>query len=228
MAFRAAQLNFSKGELGDELLARFDVAAYAAGAKRLRNVVILKYGGVTKRPGTRLVAEVHDISHPTRLIPFQFSFEQAYALELGQGYMRPAALGGMVTGEELSIAGISNAETAEVSVPFHGFAVGDEIFFHGIEGMEELNGRIQSVVGIIDASRFTIDADSRGWSAFTGAAGGTTRTGAPVPPPTPPPVPDPVPLPPPPIVVGGGVGNGGVPGGSVRGGPYRIPDRIAD
>ena len=96
MAFRAAKPNFSKGELADDLLGRFDVDAYQAGLKRARNVIIMKYGGITKRPGTRLVAEVHDASAPVRLVPFQFSIDQAYVLEMGQYYMRPAALGGIV------------------------------------------------------------------------------------------------------------------------------------
>lgn len=96
MAFRTAKPNFSKGELADDLLGRFDVEAYGAGLKRARNVVIMKYGGITKRPGTRLVAEVHNSAAPVRLIPFQFSIDQAYVLEFGQNYMRPAALGGIV------------------------------------------------------------------------------------------------------------------------------------
>ena len=96
MAYRAAKPNFSKGELADDLLGRFDVEAYGAGLKRARNVIIMKYGGITKRPGTRLVAEVHDDSQAIRLIPFQFSIDQAYVLEMGHNYMRPAALGGVV------------------------------------------------------------------------------------------------------------------------------------
>lgn len=96
MAYRDAQQNFAKGELAPDLLGRFDVPAYKSGLKRARNVIIMKYGGVTKRPGTRLVAEVHDASYPVRLIPFQFSIDQAYVLEMGQYYMRPAALGGIV------------------------------------------------------------------------------------------------------------------------------------
>jgi hypothetical protein len=141
MAFRTAQPNFSKGEISPELLGRFDVAAYNAGLRRARNVQILKYGGVTKRPGTRFVAEVFDATKPVRLVPFQFSLDQTYALEFGQGYMRPAAGGGMVLEEELAITGATQANPVQISAANHAYAAGDQVFLSGIAGMTELNGR---------------------------------------------------------------------------------------
>jgi len=95
VSFRAAQANFSRGELGPQLYGRFDVDAYTSALKQARNVLILKYGGVAKRPGTEFVAEVVGAG-PYRLIPFQFSLTQAYALEFGDGYMSPLANGGRV------------------------------------------------------------------------------------------------------------------------------------
>lgn len=204
MTYRVAHVNFSKGELADELLGRFDVAAYNAGLKRARNVVILKYGGVTKRPGTRLVAEVYDASEPTRLIPFQFSLEQAYALEMGQGYMRPAALGGIVLNEELAVTGITKANPAEITVPFHGYSTNDQVILSGQEGMTEINGRILTVLASTGDNSFTVDLDSRGFGTWAGSSGGITRTEAPDPDPAPPVVPPVSPPPPPPPVGGGG------------------------
>lgn len=96
MSFRTAQPNFSRGELAPDLYGRFDVDAYGAGVKQARNVFILKYGGLSKRPGTLFVAEVIDDSADNRLIPFQFSLTQAYALEFGEDYMSPCADGGRV------------------------------------------------------------------------------------------------------------------------------------
>jgi hypothetical protein len=207
MAFRAPQVNFSKGELADELLGRFDVSAYQAGLRKARNVTILKYGGIAKRPGTRFVAEVFDASEPVRLIPFQFSIEQAYALELGQGYMRPAALGGIVLEEELAITDITQANPAQIEAAFHDYVAGDQIYLTGIVGMTELNGRTFTVLASIDDDHFTIDVDSSEFGAFVSASGGITRTEAPdaVVPPT---VPAVVPPPPPPPVYGGGYGYG--------------------
>jgi len=206
MAYRAALSNFSKGEIAPELLGRFDVSAYSSALRRARNVLVLKYGGVTKRPGTRLVAEVYDASEPVRLVPFQFSIDQAYALELGQGYMRPAAMGGMVTNEELEITAITNAANAKVTAAYHGYSEDDQVFFFGVEGMDEINGRIAVVESVIDDNNFTVGVDSRAFGVFTGSEGGITRSGAPDPEPLPPVVPAPVPPPPAPPVIGGGGG----------------------
>lgn len=207
MAFRVPQVNFSKGELADELLGRFDVSAYQAGLRKARNVTILKYGGVSKRPGTHFVAETFDATKPVRLIPFQFSLDQAYALEMGQGYMRPAALGGIVIEDELIVTAITNSNPAQVTAAFHDYSPGDQIYLTGIEGMIELNGRTFTVLAAIDDDNFTIDVDATSYAAFTGATGGITRTEAPTPPVTPvvPPV---VPPPPQPPVYGGGWGGG--------------------
>lgn len=210
MVYRHAQPNFSKGEISDELLGRFDVPAYQTALKRARNVIILKYGGITKRPGTRLVAEVYDDTQPVRLIPFQFSFEQGYALEMGQGYMRPLSGGGVIVGEELAIAGITRAANAEVTIAYHAYEPGDQIYFVGQAGMIEINGRIGTVVASTGTNTFTVDIDTTGFGTWTANSGGTTRVGAPPAPPAPPPVPPPPPPPPsPPVYGGGGGGSGG-------------------
>lgn len=211
MPLRTGQPNFSKGELAEDLISRVDVAAYATGLRRARNVVILKYGGVTKRPGTRFVAEVNDATAPVRLVPFQFSLTQTYALEMGQGYMRPAALGGVVLEEKLTIESITLGATTEIGAAFHEYAVGDRVYFSGIAGTTELNGMTGRVTTVGDSSHFTVDIDSTGFTPFSADTGGIVRAGPPPPPPPPPPVPPPPPPPPPPDTGGGGYG--GAPGG---------------
>ena len=204
--FRAFQPNFSRGELAPELYGRFDVDAWQSAVKLARNVLILKYGGLTKRPGTRLVAEVIDASEPTRLVPFQFSLTQTYALEFGQGYMAPLAQGGRVAEEELAITAITNAATAQITAAFHGYSVGNLVYLDEIEGEigDYLNGRVWEVLTVPDDDNFTINADTSGMDAFTSADGGVTRVGAPDPDPVAPVVPAPVEEPEPPVIIGGG------------------------
>jgi hypothetical protein len=205
MAYRIAQPSFSKGEIAPDLYGRFDVDAYQSSLRRARNVVILKYGGVTKRPGTRLVAEVLDASQPVRLVPFQFSIEQAYALELGQGYMRVAAQGGLVLHEELAVTNITSEALALVTAAFHGFSAGQQVFLAGIHGAlgEALNFRFYRVASVVDPHHFHIDVDTSDMPPFTGATGGITRTGLPAPDPPDPVVPPPVDPPTPPSTGGG-------------------------
>lgn len=209
MAYRLGFPNFSKGELAPHLWGRFDVDAYQTAVRKARNCYVLKYGGLEKRPGTRFVAEVLDDSSPVRLIPFQFSIEQTYALEMGQGYMRVAALGGLVLNEQLAITGITNEAQAKITAAYHGYSVGNQVYLSGIAGDlgEELNGRIATVSAAVDANNFRIDISTVGMATFTTAEGGITRTGAPDPDPAPPTVP-PVVTPPDPPPTGGGGGDG--------------------
>lgn len=213
---RTGLFNFSKGEIAEELIARVDVPHYAASAKRARNVVILKYGGLTKRPGMRLVGEVYNATQPTQLISFQFSLTQAYALEFGQGYMRPAAQGGFVLEAKSTITAITSAANAQITSALHGYAVGDQVYFSGVTGMTEINGRNGFVLSVIDANNFTVGIDTTGFSAFTGDSGGVVNVAPPPPPPVVPP-PPPVIIPAPAPVLGG---SGGYSDGDVRGGDY--------
>jgi hypothetical protein len=204
VGYRAALLNFSKGEISPELQSRFDISAYQVGLRRARNVKIRRTGGVSKRMGTRFVAEA--LSSTARLFPFQFNDEQAYALEFGQAYMRPLALGGAVLEEYLAVSAITKAANARITSAYHGYSVGDQVYLSGITGMVEINDRFLTVVSVIDANNFTVDIDSTGFGTFTGSGGGTVRTGDPAPPPAAPPVPAPLPDPTPPPV---GSGSGG-------------------
>lgn len=195
---RAGLHNFSKGELAPQLYGRVDVAAYSAAARLARNVVVLKYGGLQRRMGTRVVYELKepgagwdDPSAAGRLIPFEFSIEQTYVLLMTQAAMRPLALGGAVLEEELAITGITNEATAKITIPYHAYVVDEEIFLKGIAGAlgQFLNGRAWTVTAVVDANNFRINANTTGLAAFTAATGGTTRVSAPPGPPTPPTVP---------------------------------------
>lgn len=59
--------SFTAGELDPLMLGRIDLRVQEDGARRLRNVLVLAGGGVTRRPGTRILAEIPDA---LRLIPF--------------------------------------------------------------------------------------------------------------------------------------------------------------
>lgn len=206
---RAGLFNFSKGELAPQLYGRVDVAAYAAAVRLARNVVVLKYGGLQRRMGSRLVYELEepeagwdDPSAAARLVPFEFSIEQTYMLLMTQAQMRPLALGGAVLEEELAISGVTNEAQAVVTVAYHDYAVGEEIFLKGVAGDlgAFLNTRVWKVVEVVDDNNFRIDADTSDLPAFTAATGGITRADPPAPPPPPPVVPPPYVEPDPPQV----------------------------
>jgi hypothetical protein len=201
MPYRLSQANFSKGVLSEELIARIDVESYHSGLRQATNVIVMKYGGVTKRPGTRLVAEVYADSG-VRLMPFQFSLTQTYALEMGQGYMRPAALGGLVLETKLTVQAITLGSTTLIQANYHGYAIDDQVYFSNVAGCTDLNGKIGRVLSVPDASHFVVDINSTLFGALTGDTGGIIRSAPPAAPPAPPVVPPPAVDPPPPDVGG--------------------------
>ena len=82
------QTSFSAGEFGPSLLGRTDIAQYANACEIVENFLPRPYGSVISTPGTRYVATVSDSTLRTRLIKFVFNRLDAYAIEMGDLYMR--------------------------------------------------------------------------------------------------------------------------------------------
>lgn len=202
--------NFTRGIFSPVVQARRDVEAWAAGARRLTNVTILKHGGVRKRPGTWFVYKLKPDDDQTIMLPFTYAPGQSYALLMGQATMRPIALGGMVVetenaaGAGFGITAITKANPGVVTAPFHGLTTGDEVYLAGISGMTELNGRVFTVT-VLSASTVSIGVNTTGYGTFT-ADDGVVRGAPPAAPPAPPAVPAETPPPEPPVVVPGGGG----------------------
>jgi hypothetical protein len=199
--------NFSKGEFAPALYGRVDVPQYNAGLRRGRNFVLERYGGAQFRPGFRLVYEV-DKDTTYQPVPFQFSIDQAYVLSLGDSKMQVLADGGVLVESDLRITAITKDAQAVLTIPYHAYTVGRQIFISGVEGMVEINFRYARVLEVIDDSNVRIDINTTGFSDFI-LSDGDLRT-APPPPPTPePPPPAPPPVVEPPVTgSGGGSGRG--------------------
>jgi len=79
--------SFSAGELSELLKAREDLSKYHSGCSVMENMIPLPQGGAQKRPGTVYVAESKS-NTKIRLLPFEYSTEQSYIIELGNQYAR--------------------------------------------------------------------------------------------------------------------------------------------
>ncbi len=82
------QTSFAAGEFGPSLFGRTDIAQYANACAIVENMLPRPYGSAISMPGTRYVATVSDSSLKTRLIKFVFNRSDAYAIEMGDSYMR--------------------------------------------------------------------------------------------------------------------------------------------
>lgn len=85
MSLRTIQTSFASGEISPALFGRPDLAKYSAGLRRCENFVIHPHGGLSKRAGMRFVAKAKG---RCRLVEFEYSIDQTYVLEFGNGYVR--------------------------------------------------------------------------------------------------------------------------------------------
>lgn len=83
----SSQNNMTNGEISPIALGRFDITKYPNSVKTLENFLINQLGGAFFRPGTRYVASTKD-NGIARLMPFQYSADQDYVVEVGDAYMR--------------------------------------------------------------------------------------------------------------------------------------------
>lgn len=101
VALYPSQDTMVRGEISPRLHARASLDLYRAGLSKCENFITLPHGGIRKRGATYYAGEVKDSSKRTGLIPFVFSELQAYALEVGDFYMRIYAYGSRVGTVEL-------------------------------------------------------------------------------------------------------------------------------
>jgi hypothetical protein len=127
---------------------RTDFQKYFSGCKTLENFIVQPHGSVTRRPGTTFAAEVKTSSLKTRLIPFEFSTEQSYALEFGNNYIRFYKDNGAVLEANKTITGITQANPGVVTSASHGFANGDTVVISGVVGMTQVNGKRFTVASV--------------------------------------------------------------------------------
>lgn len=118
------QPTMSGGELSPGLQGRVDLVKYATSLKTCRNCITKPTGGVVKRPGFRYRGMVkHGTgtgNRATRLVPFIYSTQVRYLIEMGHQYMR------FWVGGALLRDGSNNI--VEVATPYTESMIGDVRF----------------------------------------------------------------------------------------------------
>lgn len=88
MLIDVIQNSFASGEIAPSIYGRTDIVQYNNAVQICRNFLPRPYGSAISMPGTRYVATVSDSTLETRLIRFVFNRNDAYAIEMGDLYMR--------------------------------------------------------------------------------------------------------------------------------------------
>ena len=138
--------SFAGGEVSPEMFGRIDDIRYQTGTALMRNFIAKPQGPAQNRPGFALVREVKDSTKQTRLIPFTFSVDQTYVIELGAGYFRVHSDGGTLLNTtaaswfaeseavpgQLDVTGSqSGSDLLLTSATPHGLSNGDKIVVEG-------------------------------------------------------------------------------------------------
>lgn len=121
------QVNGSRGELTPLMHARVDTEFYQQAFAQCRNTVVTRYGPHTRVPGTLWQGDAKSGAAKSRMLPFEFSETQLYALEFGVGYVRFWTPEGQVT---------SGGSPYEIASPYteadlqylHGRQSGDALY----------------------------------------------------------------------------------------------------
>lgn len=102
------QTSFNSGEFSKRVVGRVNFERYPDAGEVVRNLIPLSQGGLTRRSGTRYVTSTKS-NGIARLIPFEFSTEQAYQLELGASYVRFYRNQGQIVAADVT-ASITNGD----------------------------------------------------------------------------------------------------------------------
>ena len=129
---QVAMTSFNCGEVSPYMLRRWDFQKYDNAAVELENMLILTEGPVTRRPGTKYIAETKTSSSISRLIPFEYSKTDTYIIEMGDEYMRFYRNGGQI----LDV----NDDVYEITTPFENTEIFDVQYVQEADTMYLVDG----------------------------------------------------------------------------------------
>ena len=159
--------DFTGGELSPLINARSDAQKFEKGLQVCLNWIPFVHGPIARRPGTFFIGEVKDSSKFTRLIPFEASEVNAYALEFGQGYIRFFKNGGVVTNTVANITAATQTNPVTITAAGHGFSNGDNVVISKVVGMEQINNREFEVTNVAGDDFDLLGIDGTGFSAYS-------------------------------------------------------------
>jgi hypothetical protein len=93
-AYMPSITNFNAGQVSPLIEARADFQRYNSACRTVENMMVTIQGPVLKRPGTKYIAAAK--AGAPRLIPFEYSTDDAYIIEFGNLYARFYRDGGQI------------------------------------------------------------------------------------------------------------------------------------
>lgn len=166
-------VHLNAGEWSKLVYSRYDHEKYDAAARINKNFLITSQGPIKKRNGFEFIAPAKFDDKAVNFFKFQFSRDDALAIEVGDQYFRFHGKDGQVRESAKTITGITSANPAVVTTSTsHLYSNGDEIYISGLSEMTELNGRWVRVNNVTGTTfeiqdRDDVDINSLTWTAET-------------------------------------------------------------
>lgn len=91
--------SFAAGELSPSMYGRTDIAKYDVGAALLQNFIVLRYGGISNRPGTKFMGKTAG-SKKAILLDFRYNTEQNIIIEVTAGKFRFYTSNGVINNDD--------------------------------------------------------------------------------------------------------------------------------
>lgn len=158
------------GYVSPKMRGRSDLDFYNQSLDYILNYISTPQGELNFRTGSVFVSQTRQ-NKIARLIPYIFNTEQSYMIEVTDQYMRFYKDHGLITQIGLVITAITKASAAQVTIPAHGFSLGDPLYFEGVVGMHQINGLEGTVASVVDVNNITVNINTTSFSTYS--AGGT-------------------------------------------------------
>jgi len=125
--------SFNTGVVSPLMEARADFEKYKSSCRTLDNFLVTAQGPVLKRPGTKYIATAKTGS--IRLLPFEYSTDDAYVIEAGNLYFRYYRNGGQILD--------SNGNAYEITTVYDSSEIWDVQYAHADNTMYFVDGNDQ-------------------------------------------------------------------------------------
>ncbi len=146
--------NFAGGEVSALMHSRVDLPVYKRGVERAQNFIVLPQGPVDFRCGFRRVHHTR-LNQKAVLMRFQFNDQQAYQIEVTNGYFRFYKDEGIITETPVAITAITTGNPTTITSS--ALRNGDEVFLDDIVGtVSTLNGK-SYLVSNVSGTTFRIN-----------------------------------------------------------------------
>ena len=165
-----SQVSFGSGVISPATYSRVDLQKFGSAVKQADNYFVRAEGGLDNRAGLEFIKQAKSNSDTCRLINFEYNETDAYAIELGDQYMRFCKDGGAVLESNLTITGATAANPVVVttSTP-HSYSNGDSVYINSVVGMIQLNARYFTIANVTSTTFELSGIDGTAYTAYSSA-----------------------------------------------------------